>query len=265
MYSINGVALDNSALGWVFRPASVPYVGMEADVVAVRATGMDGARTGMSTYGSPTIRLTVDTPIANLETLNALFRSQDLTIRKTGVTSRYANITLIASEVGRVHNRGQHIEMSYYVQIDGAYWRDSTVTTSTAVNLVSSSTVTVANLFPGSSAPIQDAMIRVRGNVTLLRVSDTAGSWFTFDSIGSGNYIRFEMATNRVWATSSNTWEGGTEVSGRLDFGGPRDVFEITPQWSTSTPNVRAAVLTVQTGLQSSAQIEVRGRGAYIE
>ncbi len=263
MYSINGVALNNTAFGWVFRPASVPFSGMEADVVTVRATGMDGARNGMSTYGSPTLRLTVDTPITNLETLNALFRAQDLQIRKTGVTSRYANVTLLASEVGRIHNRGQHIEMTYYVQIDGAYWRDTTVVTSPAVTLTGNTTV--ANLFPGSSAPVQDAIIRLRGAFTTLTVRDTAGSWFTFDSVNAGNYIRFETATNRVWATSSNTWEGGTEVSGRVDFGGPRDVFEITPQWSTSTPNDRAAVLTVQTATQSSALIEVRGRGAYIE
>lgn len=264
MYSVNGVPLDNTATGWVFRPSSEPYSAMEAEIVSVRTSGMDGSKNGMSTYGAPTLKLTVNTPVSYLETLNALFRSQDLVLRKVGDSTRYATITLLTSEVSRVYTGGRFIDMSYYVQIDGAYWRGSLVTSSAFA--IGTASFNIGPLFIGMSAPIQDALVRVRGGVTGLTVRDTAGSWFTFNSILAGNYVRFDATTGRAWATSTDTWEGGTEVSGRVDFGGPRDVFEITPTWDSGNPIYRYGQLTVETATRSGApQIQVRGRGAYIE
>lgn len=265
MYSIDGVPLDNSALGWVFRSGSQPYSGMEADIVSSRATGRDGAKNGMSTYGSPTLKLVVQTPLANLEALNALFRGHDLTLRKVSDSSRLARITLVTSEPARFYPGSRLIDMAYYVQIDGAYWRGATQTTTAPVTL-SSASVVVDNILPGISAPVQDAIIRVRGGFTNLRITDTSGAWVTVNSLNEGAYVRIDCATLRAWWTNSDTWEGGQETSGRCDFGGPRDLFEITPRWTSSNPASRAGRLTVETATRTTqARIEIRGRGAFLE
>jgi hypothetical protein len=135
--------------------------------------------------------------------------------------------------------------------------------TSAAVALGVAS-VPVSGLFPGLSVDVQDAIVRVKGAVTGLQVTDSGGSWFTYGgSVTGASWLRFEAATGRAFVTATDTWSGGTEVSGAVDFGGPRGLFEISPTWGAD-PAVRDGRLTVATGTRSGASVQVRGRAAYL-
>lgn len=262
MYSINGVPLDNPTYGWHFRPQSGPFAGFDVESAQVRVPGMDGAVGGPETVGPPLLALTVNTPWEHRETLNALFATDPLVLTVTGDSSREAVIAFKSSVVDRVFKHERLVDVTYFVEIIGAYWRAASVTTSPAANL-SSASVDVTGLFTGLSAPVQDAIVRVRGAFTGLQVLDSGGSWFTGPAVAAGSYLRFEAGTGRAFVTTTDTWTGGTEVSGDVDFGGPRGVFEIVPRLAPGNPASRDGRLTVTTATRSSAQIQVRGKAAY--
>lgn len=120
-----------------------------------------------------------------------------------------------------------------------------------------------SDILGGLSAPVQDAVIRVRGAATGIQVTDASGSWVTLPNVTASQYVRFEADTGKAFVTTTDTWTGGTDVSGQVDFGGPRGVFEITPVLASLDPSTREGVLTVATVTRSSAVVEVRGKAAY--
>ncbi|MGN7977444.1 hypothetical protein ACTJJ4_07705 [Microbacterium sp. 22195] len=157
--------------------------------------------------------------------------------------------------------------------VAGSYDGPSFPDTATASRLVvdawdgtvdaSSSTRTTYESWDGGlSAPVQDAIVRVKGAVTGLTITDASGAWLSFPTIPAGQWLRVEG--RRAFLTTTDVWTGGTDVSGDLRQGGPRRRFEITPKRGAS-PDARAGQLTVATGSRTGAVIEVRGRGAYLQ
>lgn len=132
---------------------------------------------------------------------------------------------------------------------------------------VDGSTSTVfarSDILSGLSAPVQDAVIRVKGAATGIQVTDQSGAWVTLPDVAAGRWVRFEADTGRAFETTTDTWTGGTEVSGAVDFGGPRGVFEITPALTPGDPTTRVGRLTVATASRTGAVIEVRGKSAHL-
>lgn len=117
----------------------------------------------------------------------------------------------------------------------------------------------------GLSAPIQDAVLRLKGPATGIQVTDSSGAWVILPDTPAGTWSRFEADTGQCFQTTTDVWSGGTEVSGLVDFGGPRGVFEITPVMSPGDPGSRGGQLTVTTATRPGAPVfEVRGKPAYL-
>ncbi|MGF3056142.1 hypothetical protein [Microbacterium sp. YY-01] len=129
----------------------------------------------------------------------------------------------------------------------------------------SASTKTVYTSWDGGlSAPVNDAVLRLRGPAESCLVTDSSGAWVSLPPVPANQYVRFDAKTGRAWQTTSDTWTGGTEVSGLVDFGGPRGWFEITPV--LTSPDDRRGKLTVAgTGVSGATRLEVRGRAAYLQ
>lgn len=259
MYSISGVPLDNDSLGWGVDARTKTLADLTRALSSVSAQGRDGAvSTGPGSVQAPVWALYVRTRVATRESLVALISGGSaVTVGSRSVGYTVAGVS-VAEEIYAV---GWCV-VQFLLRLDGVYWRDS-LSTAAAVALGAAS-VPVSGLFPSLSAPVQDAVVRVKGACTGLQVTDSAGSWFTYaGALTASQYLRFESDTGRGFVTGSDTWSGGTEVSGAIDFGGPRGLFEISPAWS-SDPAVRAGVLTVATATRSGAQVQVRGRGAFV-
>ncbi|MFD4957151.1 hypothetical protein [Microbacterium sp. NPDC058389] len=264
-YSVAGIPLNNPTFGWVFRAPSKPISELVRERTNVRTPSGDGMVAGMPATISPvTLSLVVRTPRQHLQTLVALFAAEGA-LTLTADTSRSATFELLSWTTEGSGPSESWLDVKFLIRLPQAFWRDALVTTSAATALDSAS-VSVAGLFPGMSAPVQDAFVRVKGAASGLQVSDLASmAWFTYDgALTSTQYLRFDSATGRAYVTSTNTWSGGTEVSGDIDFGGPRGVFEITPRLSPTNPSTRDGRLVVTTATRSAATVEVRGRGAYL-
>lgn len=263
MYSVNGIALDNSAKDWWIAARTKSVFDLEDAVASVSSPGRDGVSAVRGTTGAPVWPITMRVPRARYEELCALFRAGG-TIAYTAASSRSAAFTYLSHTIADENFVSQIVWVTYLIRLDGAFWRDTNESTS-AIAALSSAAVAVTGLFFGSSAPIQDAIVRIKGATTGIQVTDTAGSWFTYaPALSSTQYLRFESETGRAFVTATDTWTGGTEVSGDVDFGGPRGVFEITPRLDPADPASRDGRLTVTTATRTGASIQVRGKGAYL-
>lgn len=259
MYSISGVALDNTARGWGVDERTKTLAEMTRDIAAAQVQGRDGViPIGPGSVQAPVWALYVRTPIANREALIALVQSGSAVT----VGSKSVGYTVAAvSVVDEVYAAGTAV-MLFALRLDGVFWRTAVATSATTT--VDASPVTVSGLFSGLSAPVQDALVRVKGAATGLVVTDSSGAWFSYaGTLTASQYLRFESDSGRAFVTTSATWSGGSDVSGDIDYGGPRGVFEITPKWSTD-PAVRAGELTVATDTRSGAALTVRGGAAFV-
>lgn len=264
MYSINAVPLDNPTYGWVLLGASTPLSNHGQALTNLRTPGRDGVVRGLPSTADPVpVSLLVETPREHLETLLVLARSAT-TLGLVADASKTADVEFVAAPLDGFGDADAIVEARIVLRIPGAYWRDAAESTSTLVSL-SAASVDV-DVLAGISAPVQDAIVRVRGACTGLRVTDDAtGSWFDYaGDLLASNYLRFESATGRAWVTTSDTWTGGTEVSGQIDLDGPRGVFELGPMLAVGDPSTRVATLVVTTATRSGAAAQVRARGAYI-
>lgn len=257
-HRIDFIPLDNPALGWVFRSLSKRLPRLEFQRPDMPNAGRDGTVEGLPAWVSaPELDLVVMTPRANLAALIMLV-SRGKYLDDTNQPGRRVRFELLEVTPTGYGHEDEIVDATFRIRHPSVFWRDSVESTMSVA--LSAASVTVGGLFPGMSAPIADATIRVRGACTGLQISDSDGSWLTFPDIPAGHWLRIEGA--RVFLTSTDTWSGGDERSGLLDFGGPRGTFEITPDYTDVT--TRAGKLTVTTATRASAQIEVRGRGAHI-
>lgn len=264
MFAINGVLLDDDTRGWVCRDESTPLVGIDVEVTSLNAAGRDGDVPGLQRRAaSPTIMLMVETPQAHEQALRSVFRKRSLVLTNpTKYPDMEVAVELLSLSPTGYGAADAVVEFTALLRVPELFWRDDADTTSAAAALGSAS-VEVA-VMAGLSAPVRDALVRVKGNVTDLRVTDADGSWFEYQqALPAGSYLRFDSRTGRAWVTATNTWTGGTEVTGYINTGPGPYPLELTPQFSAD-PDDRVAVLTVTTDTRASAPtIEVRGRRAY--
>jgi len=263
MYAVNGIPLDNPEYQWAMLTGSKPISELTRERAVVSQSGRDGVVRGMAaTTPPPQPTFIVQTPRVNLEALLSLWGAAGV-LSIVGAPGRVVEFETLATTYTGYLPGDALIDLAVRVRLPGSFWRDAIVSTSPATALVSAS-ATVSGLFPGLSAEVQDAVVRVKGAATGLQVTDSGGSWFTYSgALNSSQWLRFEADSGRAFVTSTDTWTGGTEVSGDVDYGGPRGIFEISPKWTTD-PAVRAGQLIVATGSRSAASVQVRGRAAFL-
>lgn len=260
-YSIDGIPLDNPANGWVFRSLSTPVPQLTWDRPELAIAGRDGSVPLPGRLGAPHPTLVVQTGRERLGALIALVAGgKHLT--RTVAPGRRVEYELVEMSPELYGYEGSVVDAAFEVRYPGAYWRDTAETITPATALGSASVA--LTVLSGITAPIADAVIRVKGAATAIQVTDAAGSWFSHPAVAAGSYLRFHADTGRAFVTTTDTWTGGTDVSGVIDFGGDRGSFEITPQYTTD-PLTRSGLLAVTTASRTGAQIQIRTKGAYVD
>lgn len=257
MFFVNGVALDNGVYGWSVQASSEPYGGISrrtVDLVNGQRSGNVPVETGEE---SPVIALTVRSRADTLGALLALLDSQQVTLGKGALTAPVEVLTATPKLVRSDPALGSDVAVVF--RFYDLFWRDAETTETTALGSGS----VAATVLHGLQGPVRDAVIRVAGSVTGLQVADSGGSWFKYPAnVPDGSYLRFHSDTGRAWVTTTDTWTGGSEVTGLIQNGPGPYPFQIVP--SFTDPGDRDGVLTVTTTARSgSPTINVRGSRAY--
>ncbi|WP_126893396.1 hypothetical protein [Microbacterium sp. HSID17254] len=256
---MNGIPLDNPDLGWVFRPRSMPYSALEASSDELRVAGRDGYVATPVTLSAPLMPLVVNTPPSGWEALLALFTARQLVLTRDDEPDVQVSARLKGAGPDHVFARNEWIDATFIVELTEVYWRGKTVTTESAPLDAASITLEV---FAGLSGSVGDALVRVQGPATGVRVTDASGAWVAMPDTTAGQWVRFDSRTGRCFRTTADAWSGGTDVSGLVDFGGPRGNFEVTPVLAPGNPASRTGRLTVTSATRAGAVIAVRGRSA---
>lgn len=258
MYSIDGIPLEDAEMGWALEASSAPLSGHTVERSSVRVPGLPGVLAGvdhpLEGLSAPTVSLVVQCPRENYDALAALvLRGSKLSL--TDVSDREAPYEALSVSPAGLTTADALLNVTVVLRLAGVFWRDATTSTRSAQ--LSAPTVTF-DAWPGSGL-VSDAVVRVRGAVTGLRVaSDYA--YIEFPAVNAGSFLRYECATGRAFVTTSDTWSGGTEVSVAAD--GPGGKFGIFPT-RVSVDESRAR-MTVTTVTRSNGLVEVRGRGAHL-
>jgi hypothetical protein len=262
MIRINGVPLDNPTLGWVYRSGSRPYSPLEMNMTAVSVAGRDGDIPAPSTLIAPLWPLKVNTPPSGWSALQALFLERTLTITDDDRPGKYVNATLATSSIDRLFTSNQWIDVTYVLKLNGAYWRDLAAPDRVFPLTVASETV---EFWSGISAPVGDALIRLRGSHTATAtITDASGAWLSFSSATASEWLVFDMATGAAGKNTNGSWAMTTDISGSVDYGGPRGIFEITSKRNVADPAIRIASLTVSRAAATAGELAVRGKAAYV-
>lgn len=255
VYTLNGINLEANTYGWTLQDKSSPLPGITKRTSEL-VDGSDGNTPVYSPESSPVITLVEKVPYASSETFLALCDSATLVL---GFGTYVASVELLNVTISDMD--ADFIYYGVVLRFYGMFWRDPSVSTSTAATLTTDTQV--VSVLSSISAPVRDAIVRVKGALTALVVTDTRGSSFAYaPALPSTSYLRFEASTGKAFITTSNVWVGGTEVTGSIVDGPGPYPLSLTPAFTD--PATRAASLTVQSTTRSaSPTIEVRAAGAY--
>lgn len=261
MYSIDEVPLDNPWLGWAFMRASRPVSGHSAQRTALRVAGVPGVvanlENTLESLDAVTLTLVVQTPRRNYAALTGLLVGGSTLTREDQPGRSVTFEFLGASPEGR-GPADEVITVTASIRLPGVFWRDRDQTTPD-VDLTAASVVFEPWRMDGL---VTDAILRVRGTTGLEITSGTAHIAYA-TQIPAGSYLRYHCATGRAYLTTSDTWSGGTEVSGSVDDDGPGEKFGIFP--ARISPLDWTARMTITTTARATgARLEVRGRPAYL-
>ncbi|MBB4072042.1 hypothetical protein [Canibacter oris] len=262
MYKVNGVPLENTH--WFLLDGTQPQLNVTLEHTRVRQAGRHGVLIVPGATAQPAqIQFVLRIARAHRGTLFTLFQSPQLEITHPDKPAmRLYGVLSTASVTNHVGHK-DYDDVTFTVEIPSGTWTGDTVTTPFKPAATGGSNI---SLLAGISAPVQDAVVRFKGRMNRPQLVDAAGSYVLFDGeLPAGRYLRFHADTGRAWVTETNTWTGGTEVSGQMDFGGARGVFEITPRYPAGAPADRSGMLQlVQDSFSAGAGVEVRAAPAYL-
>lgn len=262
MWSFNGVPGDNDVKGWWLSSKTSPFPGLTWRTPSLEIPGRDGVVPVTATLAERTWKVVFRTTVGRLTDLTSVFTSGSVLV--SGTSTRVVSCTVLSisdSDVFNAANRADTpAEVTVMLRLDDVAWRDPVASTSDAVTLGASTTVDV---LPGVSMPVRDAVVRVKGQCSGLRLTDTRGGWVQYGSdVPAGSWWRFEAATGRAFVTTTDVWAGGTEVTGSTDWSSVAYPFSIFPAWTD--PATRVGRFVVSTSARSGAQVQVQGRGAHV-
>lgn len=262
MYIVNGFNLNNKERGWRLLRDSMPAPGLGYRVTELLTGGGDGIVTLPTTREQSTATFTVEVPHDELSNLLALFGDPSLVITREGESGRSATGRLLSATPDQYHPKANMVQYSFLVEFPEGAWRSGIITTPHTAAVSGGATFLP---FAHISAPIQDGLVRFQGPIQNPELTDSSGAFVTLSgTLTAGQYLRFDLSTGRAYQTSSDTWTGGTEVSGLVDYGGPRGVFEITPSTTLPTETRYASLRLNQSTFSSGSGVRIRARNSFL-
>lgn len=264
MYTLNGFDLDDNTLGGYLLFESQPYGGIGRRTNSFDAGQRDGRVSVPWQLDAPVISLVERLPAEHLRAFLAFLNGPELVLSYTDEPMLEASVELLSSQVENLPTADPMVDVRFVLQFNDVFWRSASEHIFEPVALDSASVA--VQLFPGLSAPVRDAVVRVRGQVNGLRVSDSRGTFFeyTADLLGT-EWLLFDAATGKAFKATTDTWvmNPANEVTSLVTNGPGPYYLELTP--SFTDPSSRLAVLTVTSSARSgSPTVEVRGKNAFL-
>ncbi|WP_052684572.1 hypothetical protein [Lentzea aerocolonigenes] len=248
------------------RAGVLPMVGEDVEAttiglhLGVRGVGPDGVDRGAAGLD------------ANLQALYALFgvrhRLLDVRYRAApGIGEVAAEAAVISASEPQVWIGAARARLAVVLRVPGVYWRDSTASAWTTRTI---GAVQRVEILDGATAPVVDAVLRITGPMTDLRITDTAtGGWVGYPgALATGRALRVHCGRMDAHEAPSVSFDGTeANATGRVVTGGPGSgsrFLALTPRPVTSAHDRGVQVLVEGTGTSDTTLVELRARRAYL-
>ncbi|GAB3459244.1 hypothetical protein [Actinophytocola sediminis] len=286
-YRVDGVPLDHPAGCWRLlaatqvrplpgartasvsvpgRPGELPTVGEDVASTTVGLTlGVRGVDPDGTDQGAAGLEL-------NLRSLYGLFgtRHRLLDVRYSpavGVPELAADAKVVTASEPTVWTGAAHARLAVVLRIPGVFWRDPVPADWSTTTLAAPARV---SMLDGATAPVLDAILRVTGPVTGLRVTDveTGGRLSYPDTLAAGRQLRVHCGRMDAHEAPGVTWEGTeANATGRIITGGPGSGFRflaLTPAPITSVHDRGVRILVAGSATTAATLVELRARRAFL-
>jgi hypothetical protein len=247
------------------RPGELPIVGEDVETTTVGLTlGVRGVGPDGVDQGAAGLEL-------NLRSLYGLFgvRHRLLDVRYSpavDVPELAADAKVVTASEPTVWSGAARARLAVVLRIPGVFWRDpvpadwSTSTLSAPVRVVT---------LDGATAPVLDAILRITGPVTGLRVTDVeTGGWLSYPQLAAGRQLRVHCGRMDAHEAPGVSWDGvEANATGRIVTGGPGSGFRflaLTAAPITSLHDRGVRVLVEGTATSDATRVEVHARRAFI-
>ena len=283
-YTVDGVPMDRAE--WYLTPATrqralpakrgvsvevpgrsgqLPVTGLDEDastvtlglfVTAARPDGTEGDLPEMN---------------ANLDALLGMFGTEhrllDVRYFPGPGVERQADAMVLAGSEPDIDVPIRRARVQLVLTLPGVYWRDPITRTWSAPLTGTRGVTTLA----GSTAPITDAVVRVKGPATSPSVTDVAtGLTVAYTGTLTGSqWLLIDCGSMRAARVTSDTWDlaAGTDVTGSVDSTGPRSSsswLRLTSAMAAADPFSRTVMVTgAGSGTDGTTRLEIRARRAY--
>lgn len=148
--------------------------------------------------------------------------------------------------------------------VPGSFWRDEATTDSSA-SITAGTTATTLTGLTGTTAPIGDALIRVKGGFSSAYVEDVVtGDRVTINTaIPASEYVVIDAAAWTARRVTSDTWSGGSNIiTSVVSNRGSGPMIRFEPDFATGAGRIR--VRAVGTGLTGSPQVIMRVKRSFL-
>lgn len=263
-FSINGIALENSAYGWrTLRAGTTTKNGIAKTIQKVPVPGRSGYNPGPTTWTEQTIIFTIRTPLTGLEALFALC-DQASVLGRTDDATKVAYCELVSAIASSDSPMDSSQDVTITLSLYQGVWRDASLVSVGPVSITTP--VQVLDMLSGISAPIFDPMIFIRGVFGQFTLQDNGGSTLKTTRAWPGDSshgLLFVGSTNQAfWAAESSPWTPIQDMSQYIDVSG-NGGFRLTPKFISGNPSNREVELTLTTLTQTSVTARVKAASAY--
>lgn len=181
-----------------------------------------------------------------------------------GANDRHAEIQVLASVEPEllVHRAA---ELQVVCSVPGTFWRGATAVDATTPTATTATVTHTLTALDGGTAPITDALIRVKGGFATLTITDAngGGSITINEPCTDTQYIIIDPKNWTARKVTTNTWSGGTNVDSEVvSDRGMGSMLTLQPQFSTDKGSYRLAISA--TNPSGTPLVTARARKAYL-
>lgn len=275
MYTIDGLPPIDPTNGYKLQlGAGVRGLpGRRASMVEI--PGLDGV---LPDYGAPFMPSTISLRyrirakthaqfMAIVEKMNGVFgqRRKLLTVEHDyGNGTKRVNYATVSEEIVPEIENFTYCFYSVTLSFPSPFWRSAASVDSQAVVATASSATTTLTGTVGT-APITDALIRVKGAFSTLTLSDpvTGDQIVVGTPLTATEYIIIDTSNWTAKKVTTNTWTGGTDVSSLVNSNrGQGPMFIMEPDTLLTGGRYRLTISS--TNPASSPSVQVRGKLSYL-
>lgn len=275
-YTLDGIALtDPSGRWWTDVKTGVRAI-PAARIGAYTAPGMDGERVNLNStleQGKFMLSFVVNGAdhavlMANYELLAGILAQRNRLLPLVHAygdgKTRTALVQLTgASEPEMINHRT--LRFQAIVSIPSGVWREAALAADFSAPLTASTVTQTVTPLAGTTVPIGDALIRLKGAFSTATVTDpVSGESITYTAaLTATEYVIIDCANWTARKVTSNTWTGGTNVDALfLSTRGSGPALYLNPEYSTGAARVQITVAS--TNPATSPTCEVRAKRSFI-